>query len=58
MIDATHVKAHTALPRVKAKRGGRCIGRTAGGLHSKPHACDSNGRVRYAHRPDRRAAQG
>ena len=29
----------------KAKRGGRCIGRTAGGLHSRLHAvCDGNGR--------------
>ena len=34
----------------KAKKGGRCIGRTVGGLHSRLHAvCDGNGRpVRIA----------
>ena len=45
MIDATHVKAHRTAARVRQKRG-RCIGRTAGGWHSRLHAvCDGNGRT-------------
>ena len=48
MIDAMHVKAHRTAARVRQKRG-RCIGRAAGGLHSRHAVCDGNGRrVRIA----------
>ena len=45
MIDATHVKAHRTAS-VRQKRGRCCIGRTAGGLHSRLHGvCDGKGRL-------------
>ena len=44
MIDTTHVKAHCTAAGVRQKKGGRRVGRTAGGLHSRLHAvCDGNG---------------
>ena len=50
MIDATHLIAHRTPASVSQKKGRHCIGRTAGGLHSRLHAvCDDNGcRVRIA----------